>query len=525
MMKWLRAFWKSLAGDCRLERQGKGKRPKKRDPGGEEHLCSEPKEGSTSFPAIGQSASTSEDSTRHSGAEEARFRPIKGREGVPKREAVIQVGIDFGTSTTKIAYRQVSPRGIVRSITFDHGLEGVPAFGLPTLGMVDGNGRLLVGEEAATQMMDRSWDEALRAFKVLVASHVDSSVEARELRDSFDRYARRHPLNGIVLTPETVSFVYLAYAMREARRRISELPEYVDSSLEFLYNVCLPMQHVESNPALNAFRQVVAKAEAVERDWPYESGTEWLADNYSFYETTPLGASERAFVIPESVAEAASYVSSLRRSPGLHALIDIGAGTTDVSFFNLVDESTREHCYWYSSGNLPIGGLAIERLVGMNGAGLTAGQISEKINRLRRGTQPDLVLVDGVREIMSRIHEEARPVWSAAYKHLHKEDPWHRVEVFLSGGGAEVAGAEETFARPWWRHLSQQYVRYQVAALPEPDDYDSLDGKGPFSRLAVAYGLTCPEPELGDYTMPRDCPDHTPPDPPIRLPDPTARWV
>ena len=128
-------------------------------------------------------------------------------------------------------------------------------------------------------------------------------------------------------------------------------------------------------------------------------------------------------------------------------------------------------------------------------------------------------------EIMSRIHEKARPVWSAAYKHLHKEDPWHQVEVFLSGGGSEVAGAEETFERPWWRHLSQQYVRYSVAALPEPDDYDSLDGRGPFSRMAVAYGLTFPEPELGSYTLPGLSPDHTPPPPPIRLPDPTAPWV
>ena len=474
--------------------------------------------------SVGNAATSAAGNPRQPEAEKARSRSVRTKEKVPKRVAVIQVGIDFGTSTTKIAYRQVNPRGQVRPLIFDHGLEGVPAFGLPTLAMVDSDGRLVVGEEAATRMMDRSWDEALRAFKVLVASRVDSSLEARELSEAFDRYARQHLINGRVLTPETMSFVYIAYAMREARHRISELPEYANSRLEFLYNVCIPMQHVESNPALDAFRQILAKAEAVERDWPYDSGTEWLTGNYSLYETGRLGAPERAFVIPESVAEAASYVSSLRRSPGLHALIDIGAGTTDVSFFNLVDEPTGEHCYWYSSGNLPIGGLAIERLVGMNGGDtLTAGQVSERINGLGRGTEPDLVR--SVKKVLWRIHEEAQPVWSAAYKRLHTEMPWHRVEVFLSGGGAEVVGAEETFASPWWQHLTQKHIRYPVAALPEPDDYDSVDGRGPFSRMAVAYGLTYPEPELGDYTMPRDCPDHTPPPPPIRPPDPTAPWV
>ena len=524
MMKLLRAFWKSLAGNVRRDGQGEGKGRKKRGQENEDGIRLREQAESTSHSAIGQDT-TSADSPRQFGAEEIRSPPIRVREEEPKREAVIQVGIDFGTSTTKIAYRQVRSRGNVRPLVFDHDLEGIPQFGLPTLAMVDRRGKLLVGIEAGTHIIDRSWDEALRAFKVLVAS-LDSGFETSELRDAFDRYSRQHPLNGRVLTPETVSFVYLAYAMREARRRICELPEYVNSRLEFLYNVCLPMQHLESNPVVSAFRQILAKAEAAERHWPYESGTEWLTGNFGFYETTTLGASERVFLIPESVAEAASYVSSLRSNPGLHALIDIGAGTTDVSFFNLVDEPTGKHCYWYSSGNLPLGGLAIERLVGMNGeGGLTAGQISEKINRLRRGTQPDSTLVGGVMEIMSRIHKKARPVWSAAYKHLRKEDPWHRVEVFLSGGGSEVAGAEETFARPWWRHLSQQYVRYSVAALPEPDDYDSLDGRGPFSRMAVAYGLTFPEPELGSYTLPGLSPDHTPPPPPIRLPDLTAPWV
>ena len=520
MMKLLRAFWKSIAGNVRRERQGKGKGRKEPAQENEERSCLRNQGGSTSPSGIGQDSP----SAGSPGAKRSQSPQARARKEVPRRAAIIQVGIDFGTSTTKIAYRQVSPRGEVKPLIFDHCLPGVPAFGLPTLAMVDGDGRMLVGEEAASQMRDRSWDEALRAFKVLVASR-DSGLETGELSDGFERYARMHPINGGVLTPGTVSFVYLAYAMREARRRISELPEYVNSRLEFLYNVCLPMQHVESNPVLNAFRQILAKAEAVERDWPYGSRTEWLAGNYSSYEAPPLEPEpERVFVIPESVAEAASYVSSLRRRPGLHALIDIGAGTTDVSFFNLADEPTGEHCYWYSSGNLPIGGLAIERLVGMNGAGgLTAGQISEKINGLRRGTQLDLV--DGVKKILSMIHKEARPVWTEAYKHLHKEGPWHRVEVFLTGGGAEVVGAQEAFARPWWRQLTQQYVRYPVAALPEPDDYDSLDGRGPFSRMAVAYGLTYLEPELGDYTLPADCPDQTPPPLPIRPPDPSARWV
>ena len=436
MMKWLQVFWKSLRGETGTEREWRDGEERAIVGEGEEQSGS-PRGMWSERPGSGSSGS---------GPEEARCWTPESKDEEAARAAVVQVGIDFGTSTTKIAYRQVRPRGGgVRPLIFDHGLAGVPDFGLPTLAMVDDDGRLHVGEQAASRMRDQPWEESMRAFKVLLGSSADSLFGTTELRQAFDHYAGQHPSAGRVLTPETVSFVFLAYVMREARRRISQLPEYRDTRLEFLYNVCLPMQHVESNSALDAFRRVLARAESLERDWPLDSGADWLAGNFGLYEGNGSPVPGRVFVVPESVAEAASYVASLRRSPGLHALIDIGAGTTDVSFFNFVEEPTGEHCYWYSSGNLPIGGLAIERVVGVNGAGgLTAGEISERINALRGGGQPELV--ERVRSVLLRIHAEARPVWSAAYKRLRTEGPWHRVEVFLSGGGAEVVGAKEIFA-------------------------------------------------------------------------------
>jgi len=45
---------------------------------------------------------------------------------------------------------------------------------------------------------------------------------------------------------------------------------------------------------------------------------------------------KRVFAVPESVAGIASYLISLRQHTGLHALIDFGAGTTDLSICNLL---------------------------------------------------------------------------------------------------------------------------------------------------------------------------------------------
>ena len=53
-------------------------------------------------------------------------------------------------------------------------------------------------------------------------------------------------------------------------------------------------------------------------------------------------------------------------------------------------------------------------------------------------------------------------------------------------------------------------IKYPVHYLPAPEDYDSADGKVPFQRMAVAYGLSRPAPELGEFVLPADCPNHTP---------------
>lgn len=83
-MKWLQAFWKSLTGDAQREKQKKEKPREKHAPEDEERSCPEPKEGSTSPPAIGREAATSAaGKPRQSGAEKAQSRSIRAKENAP----------------------------------------------------------------------------------------------------------------------------------------------------------------------------------------------------------------------------------------------------------------------------------------------------------------------------------------------------------------------------------------------------------------------------------------------------------
>ena len=68
-----------------------------------------------------------------------------------------------------------------------------------------------------------------------------------------------------------------------------------------------------------------------------------------------------------------------------------------------------------------------------------------------------------------------------------------KVQVFLTGGGSNLPFVGDVFSHPWWQQLK---VTYPVSALPTPDDFDSGGGRAPFQRMAVAYGLARPKPQL-----------------------------
>ncbi|MBN2154877.1 MAG: hypothetical protein JW776_02395, partial [Candidatus Lokiarchaeota archaeon] len=100
--------------------------------------------------------------------------------------------------------------------------------------------------------------------------------------------------------------------------------------------------------------------------------------------------------------------------------------------------------------------------------------------------------------------------WGSAYNHLRKQSKWSKdnVEIFITGGGANISYAEQIFSAPWWDKIEGPY---RVSKLPKPEDYDGGDINAPFERMTVAYGLSYPKPMLEKYTLPKDAPDQTPP--------------
>ena len=106
----------------------------------------------------------------------------------PSKETIhIQVGLDFGTSATKIVYAQVGGR-FFRAVIFEHGLPNYPTFALPSVMAFDARNRLLIGSDAARHLLDKPWQEGFQRLKMIVAGKYDLAFKEPQTEQAFHRY-------------------------------------------------------------------------------------------------------------------------------------------------------------------------------------------------------------------------------------------------------------------------------------------------------------------------------------------------
>lgn len=428
----------------------------------------------------------------------------------------IQVGLDFGTHSTKIVYSQHG-KPLSRALSFNHNLPTYPNYCLPSVAAINSQGKLMLGMEAAKFLLDKEWDSGLQRFKVIVAGNYDKSFKDEISHEKFYRYLKQHGYDD-TFTPERLTAIYLAYAMKKASDLIKKREEYRGIELDVSFNICMPIDHIEKNNVMTAFDKIFVWSEAIYNAWIEAKGEfDPLRSSYDL-EDRPFDKEKRVFAVPEAVAEMASYLTSMSKQEGLHALIDLGAGTTDVSICNIHMPKYRLTSYWYAAGNIPMGSINVERVIASHlkkeKKSCTPAEISSFMKNLKEYYKKDKNLSDDIKKEIEKIRssDDYYKVWGSAYKHLKRQSKWEKVKVFVSGGGANLPFVEEIFSRPWWKQIE---VKYPVDRLPTPDDFDPGEDKAPFGRMAVAYGLARPVPELEEYKLPSKCPDQSPPQLPL----------
>ena len=422
----------------------------------------------------------------------------------------IQVGIDFGTSSTKIAYRQFGETKEVVPVIFGHHLASYPEYCMPSVAAYNNKGQLLLGEKAAKYIENRPWDEGLRRFKMLVAGLYDEAYGEEDTRNSYFEYLENTKQAGDTFHPIYLTITYLVYIMQLTRKKIQE--KNPNNELDLSFNVGIPVDQREKNAVFNAFQRILAVAEILEKDVDTPDNIFQKAPSL-FKEAIYDKRTTRIFAIPEAVAVIAPYTTSTRSREGIHVLIDFGSGTTDVSILNI---KNKELTVWYAAKHIPRGMHKVERIITKE----IKAHMSEKdlVRLIQSPAKWNQHLSGQVKNEITTLWKETHRAWSLAYKNNRIQSNWSadNVQIYTCGGGAQMRFIGEIFRKGGglFNENPQFLLNYPVETMPIPDNYLN-NTRVPFSRICLAYGLTTPEPELGEYTLPANAPDDTPPPLPV----------
>lgn len=414
----------------------------------------------------------------------------------------VSVGLDFGTHSTKAAFFQFGAGArVIRPLWFHHTLQHWPHFAIPAVGVIR-NGGLVWGAEAAAELDHRPWNQGIRRLKVLLAAGGDRGFEDQDLLEHFKLELLAGGVDPGIWHPGPVAAAALAYQISEVYRELREL--YPGRQVDAQFAIPAPIDHVQDSAVLATYRRVANTAEELIAGdgalrYPAQELVAAAADAFARAPQVerPDG---RVYTLPEAVAQVASYLTSLEATPGVHGVIDIGAGTTDISIFSLRrPQHDVQECFWYGAVAIPKASAFVyrrlEHAADVEGPSLTEAALLEQCKR-------DTEIVARALEAIRRA---TRTAWFDAYGHLKKETAWHGCPVFLCGGGALLPRVGEVFKRCW----VPNWPPHDLRELPTPRDFHG-DGV-PFHRMTVAYGLAVPKPEHGRYVLPKDSPDHTPP--------------
>lgn len=409
----------------------------------------------------------------------------------------ISVGLDFGTHGTKVVYVQLGGARVFRPLDFGHSLADWPNFSLPAVGVVR-NGGLIWGSEAARTLERRPWDAGIRRLKVLAASECDQKFRDPDLAMNYSRLLEAEGLDPAVWDPRHVMAAAVALQVVEVQRLLSQ--RYSGRSLKVQYALPVPIDQVDRSAVFAGYRRTVATAERLvnEQGGLTVTQEDLVAAAAEIFPDVPVDneGTGRFNLFAEARAQMASYLFSLQTSHGIHGVIDIGAGTTDVSIFDLRKGANGNECFWYAAAAIPKATAFVvgEVLNREACSGLTEGEVLAQLR-----TRPEECA-----KAFEVIRHSSNPAWAEAYNHHAKSSYWEGCPVFVCGGGAQLPHTGRVFTTPY----VPQWPNHKLLALPTPRDFET--NVAPFERMAVAYGLAIPAPEHPNAPLPNDSPNHTP---------------
>ena len=434
--------------------------------------------------------------------------------GANTRKIRVMLGLDFGTAYTKVVARVANDS---HAIEFDKVVQVGNPFLLPAVLSVDRHGIGHLGR-------------------------LDSAASVTEdLKLHFIEKSHTQPQDAVFVA-------FMALVIRAARAWLFERHGALlgTREIDWGFNLGAPTVPWEDKTIRDKYLRLLEAACLVSQfDRPVSVRECETTLATVAARRTPL--KDRIGVFAEFAAQIAGYIHSPRMQEGPHLLVDVGAGTIDVTMFNVfqpgdvpsAQEALDQGMEMVADTRFPIWDARVEKLGGyyLSAARATGGTswqqdpeaAFEGIESIAAYCERTGASREGVEAVEAEFAKYVAGcvggVISRTKAHRYRRFHWSEssIPTFICGGGARYPLYESAVRKA----AANFPVRLAVLPLPAPDGLRQQGIEETlFDRLSVAYGLTFEGADIGQIVPSWIIPDESSlrePTSPIRDFDPTDR--
>jgi len=428
-------------------------------------------------------------------------------EPAKKEIRTITVGIDFGTSSTKVLWFDETRRKRYVAFYEESPIAGYLPYCFPSsVGIQES--RLYFGTAAERLCIDNN---IFRSVKTDIGEDIKYDI-GKCLENNDNQEVVLH------ISPTILATLYIGFVIRRIKH---QLATHYDGNftLNTTFNMAAPLDNLNHITMETRWEQILYYGEKLSSEIHNEMV---LMDAIHLYlsikQKNPFTKDLQrcsTFVFPETVSAIISYLNSGKASNGLFGIVDIGAGSTDISFFRHYDSQAELRESFYAAKSEMIAMDDFDRAIMQtirsdhntrDSSPEAERTLLHKIRCAKANIDPDGLNLggDNIRLEMNRIKYATKDVRERiiqcykrtlgnAFKKEMRQERWNKWTLFLIGGGSRLKMIQKDFECSLGAQIKDP-VRLDVeiegrvglptgtAEIKWNDEMTAL--------LAVAYGLS-----------------------------------
>lgn len=444
-------------------------------------------------------------------AETTKIRPVKelpeiqlpSRQTPDRPSHQVQIGFDFGTAFSKVVVRDVNAK-TARVFLPASPAQGQLPFLIPSVVYFG------IDESGEASFRSHRWhhsNEKLTFPKLALCGISGNEIARKNVLQAYERCAEAAGFSIEQFIEDAVTF-FMASVLGKIVSNLKNGEMRLFSNPDDWLGVCVavPAENLNDTVLGSRFERCLRRAflqsttdgsKPVSTAGVSEIRRQWNEPSLDQVDTY------QCMLYPEVSANMVAYTQSRSSSEGLFQMIDVGAGTVDVSYFTFVRNREGPRLTNFSglvsfSGSSRIERDACQRL------GYPLARMSElRANKegAANANQNEDRILD---EIRAEIGEEVgnvvhRSIIEMLNKLPNRSQMGETRFLFVGGGNCQYPYQSHTLDK--WDRLGRTHKG--AANIPFPPDLEAPGNReGWFQRLTVAYGLSFDPANRPETTLP-----------------------